>query len=321
MSDSSPSAASDRIELTVPAGASGRIDRFLGEALAHSGLSRSVLQDLIKSGAVLVNGARVKTRYAVTAGDEVVVSIPEPASEVPEAEEIPLTVLFEDDDLIVVNKPHGIVVHPGSGNSSGTLVNALLHHCGGHLSTLADPDRPGIVHRLDKDTSGCLVAAKSDVAYESLVAQFSGRETGKVYFAVTHRVPANVSGTVHNQIGRHPVNRQKMAVLEPPAGKEAITDYEVVHSDPAGKWALVKCIIHTGRTHQIRVHLKEALHCSILGDPIYGAKGKGVTKVDRLMLHAAKLSFTHPVTAERMTFEAVLPEVFTGFLPGEEKPE
>ncbi len=321
MSESSPSAASDRIELTVPAGASGRVDRFLGEALSHSGLSRSVLQELIKSGAVLVNGSRVKTRYAVMAGDEVVVSIPEPTSDVPEAEEILLTVLFEDDDLIVVNKPHGIVVHPGSGNSSGTLVNGLLHHCGGRLSTLADLDRPGIVHRLDKDTSGCLVAAKSDVAYESLVAQFSGRETGKVYFAVTHRVPANVSGTVHNQIGRHPVNRQKMAVLEPPAGKEAITDYEVVHSDSSGKWALVKCIIHTGRTHQIRVHLKEALHCPILGDPIYGAKGKGITKVDRLMLHSAKLSFTHPVTAERLTFEAVLPEVFAEFLPAEGNPE
>lgn len=311
------SAASNRIELTVPAGASGRIDRFLGEVLAHSGLSRSALQELIKIGAVLVNGSRIKTRYSVVPGDEVIVSIPEPASDVPEAEEIPLTVLFEDDDLIVVNKPHGLVVHPGSGNSSGTLVNALLHHCDGRLSTLADSDRPGIVHRLDKDTSGCLVAAKSDAAYESLVAQFSGRETGKIYFAVTYRVPANASGTVHNQIGRHPVNRQKMAVLEPPAGKEAITDFEVVHSDPSGAWALVKCVIHTGRTHQIRVHLKEALLCPILGDPIYGAKGKGITRVDRLMLHAAKLSFTHPVTAERLTFEAELPEVFAEFLPEE----
>ncbi len=320
MSESSSSAASDRIELTVPANASGRVDRFLGEALADSGLSRSVLQELIKTGAVLVNGARVKTRYAVVPGDKVVVSIPEPTSDIPAAETIPLTVLFEDDDLIVVNKSHGMVVHPGSGNSTGTLVNALLHHCNGRLSTLADSDRPGIVHRLDKDTSGCLVAAKSDVAYESLVAQFSGRETGKVYFAVTHQVPANESGTIQNQIGRHPVNRQKMTVLESPAGKEAITDYEVVHSDASGKWALVKCIIHTGRTHQIRVHLKESLLCPILGDPIYGAKGKALVEVERLMLHAAKLSFSHPVTAKRMTFEAALPEVFTGFLPEGERP-
>ncbi|MDF1741095.1 MAG: RluA family pseudouridine synthase [Verrucomicrobiales bacterium] len=321
MSEASPSAGSNRIELTVPAGASGRVDRYLGEELSHSGLSRSVLQELIKSGAVLVNGSRVKTRYSVESGDEIVISIPEPTSDIPEAEEILLTVLFEDEDVIVVNKAHGMVVHPGSGNSSGTLVNALLHHCCGRLSTLADPDRPGIVHRLDKDTSGCLVAAKSDVAYESLVAQFSGRETGKVYFAVTHRVPANDSGTIHNQVGRHPVNRQKMAVLEAPAGKEAITDFEVVHSDEFGSWALVKCIIHTGRTHQIRVHLKEALHCPILGDPIYGAKGKGVIKVERLMLHAAKLSFTHPVTAERMTFEAELPDEFSEFLPVEENPK
>jgi 23S rRNA pseudouridine1911/1915/1917 synthase len=314
MSDSSFLAGADRIELTVPSGATGRIDRYLAETLADAGHSRSVLQELIKGGFVLVNGGKVKIRYGVVSGDQVVISIPETESDIPGPEAIPLKVLFEDDDLIVVDKPPGLVVHPGSGNSSGTLVNGLLHHCEGRLSALADPDRPGIVHRLDKDTSGCLVAAKSDVAYESLVAQFSGRETGKVYFAVTHRVPANVSGTIRNQIGRHPVNRQKMAVLEPPAGKDAITDYEVVNSDDSGKWALVKCIIHTGRTHQIRVHLKETLHCSILGDPIYGAKGKDLTKVDRLMLHAARLSFMHPVSGEKMTFEASLPEAFTPFL-------
>lgn len=308
--------ADDTVSLTVSDLESGRrLDRYLGSAIEDRGLSRSALQSLIKCGSVGVNGSKSKSSYSVSVGDEVVIAFPaeETGELLPEA--IPLRVLFEDDDLIVVNKSHGLVVHPGSGNSSGTLVNALLHHCDGRLSTLADADRPGIVHRLDKDTSGCLVAAKTDVAYKSLVAQFSGRETGKVYFAVTHRVPANPSGTVHNQIGRHPVNRQKMTVVESPAGKEAITDYEVVNGDDSGKWALLKCIIHTGRTHQIRVHLKDSLRCSILGDPIYGAKGKGVTQVDRLMLHAARLSLRHPVTGEGMTFEAPLPDEFSKFLP------
>lgn len=291
-----------------------RLDRILPSLIAESDLavSRAVLQTWIKEGHVRLNDRIVKPRHSVLAGDRIEVAVPE-AREKPLAREaMDLEVLFEDGDLIVVNKPCGLVVHPASGNADGTLVNALLYHTGGVLSTLADPDRPGIVHRLDKDTSGCLVAAKSDRAYETLVAQFSGRETGKEYLAVTQGVPTQAEGTLQTRIGRHPVNRQKMAIVEAPAGKEAVTDYRVLNADEAAQWALLSCVIHTGRTHQIRVHLKEGLRCPILGDVIYGQPKRQTVKTGRLMLHAWKLSFTHP-DGERMRFEAPLPEAFERF--------
>lgn len=304
------------MEISVPPEAAGeRLDRFLPFELRRRGeeVSRSALQQWIKDGAVLVDGGKVKPRHTLAAGNVIAIRPPEPetAEILPEA--IPVPVLFEDEDIVVVNKPSGLVVHPGSGNSSGTLVNALLHHCGGKLCELAGEDRPGIVHRLDKDTSGCLVAAKSEAAYHSLVAQFSGRETGKEYLAVTAGLPVNEEGKIVNRIGRSPRNRQQMTVLEEPAGKEAITDYLVRRSDPAGKWACLSCVIHTGRTHQIRVHLKECLRAPILGDEIYGTKKEKV-KVDRLLLHAWKLKIRHPVSGEEMRFEAEVPGDFAPFL-------
>ncbi len=281
-------------------------------------VSRSVIQSWIREGHVTLNGGKVKGKQTVAPGDSVQVSRPEEKPLELLAEEIPLEILFEDDDLIVINKPVGIVVHPGAGNTTGTLVNALLHHCKGRLSRLADEDRPGIVHRLDKDTSGCLVAAKSDRAYTSLVAQFSGRVTEKHYLAVVEGVPAIETGRIENQIGRHPVNRQKMSVRPKPEGKTAITEYDVIKEDSDRKWASVHCRILTGRTHQIRVHMKETLSCPILGDVIYAKVSRQKTKVDRLMLHARSLSFAHPADAsQKIEIEAPLPESFLQFFPGD----
>lgn len=305
------------VRVVVPVADSGqRLDRFLPGALAGEGheLSRAAVQELIRSGAALVNGRVAKPSQAVGGGDLILVRIaPErPVEILPE--EIPLSILYEDDDLIVVDKPPGLVVHPGSGNPDGTLVNALMHHCQGRLCALAGADRPGIVHRLDKETSGCLVAAKSEAAYHSLVAQFSGRETEKEYLAVTEGIPAKDEGTIETHIGRHPVNRQKMAVVAPPAGKEAVTDYRVLRFDSGENWAALRCVIHTGRTHQIRVHLKEVLRCPILGDTIYAQVARQKKKVGRLMLHARRLAFRHPLTDAWLRLEAPLPEEFLPFV-------
>jgi 23S rRNA pseudouridine1911/1915/1917 synthase len=303
--------------LVVPPAAAGeRLDRWLAAALAATGtdLSRAAVQELVKSGAASVGGRTVKPSHPVAAGDEVFVRVEPERSAAPRGEEIPLSILFEDDDLIVVDKPPGLVVHPAAGNPDGTLVNALLHHCQGNLCALAGADRPGIVHRLDKETSGCLVAAKSEAAYHSLVAQFSGRETEKEYLAVTEGIPSGDGGTIVTNIGRHPVNRQKMAVVAAPAGKEAVTDYRVLRCDPHGGWAVLQCVIHTGRTHQIRVHLKEVLRRPILGDTIYAQVSRQKTKVERLMLHARGLGFRHPVSGEFLRFEAPMPEAFRRFV-------
>jgi len=316
-------------QFTVGEGNAGlRLDQFLPRAMEAAdeegpGLadgagsvaaSRSAVQGWIREGRVTVNGRAVKPRHSVAAGDRVAVSVPAPVSGELEAEAMDLSILYEDEDLVVVDKPPGLVVHPGSGNGSRTLVNGLLHHCGGRLCPLAGEDRPGVVHRLDKDTSGCLVAAKSERAYRSLVAQFSERRTGKEYLAVVAGVPTEPSGTLETRIGRHPVNRQKMAVLPPPAGKEAVTDYRIVRADPERRWAALSCVIRTGRTHQIRVHLKECLRCPILGDAIYGETRRGGIEAPRLMLHAWKLDFDHPESDRRMRFEAPVPEAFVAFL-------
>ena len=307
----------EQISIEVPGGAAGdRLDRFLAREMERLGrdVSRAALQRWIRDGNVRVNGKVVKPRHTVEEGERVEIEIPPEAPVELVPEPIDFEVLYEDEDIIVVDKPHGLVVHPGSGNRSGTLVNGLLHHCQGKLCELAGEDRPGIVHRLDKDTSGCLVAAKTDRAYHSLVSQFSGRETGKEYLAITSGVPTEERGRIENRIGRHPVNRQKMAVVSAPAGKEAITDFEIVREDEGGAWSAVRCVIHTGRTHQIRVHLKECLHAPILGDPIYGQPSRPKVKVSRLLLHAHRLRIRHPEDGRELEWEAPIPPEFTPFL-------
>ncbi len=309
--------SSDTLRLEVPSSAAGsRLDRYLADALGDGPekVSRATLQAWIKEGFVLLNGETTKPRQAVACGDQVTIATPRPRIEEILPEPMDLSILFEDEEMIVVDKAPGMVVHPGSGNANGTLVNALLHHCEGRLCALAGEDRPGIVHRLDKDTSGCLVVAKSESAYHSLVAQFSGRETGKEYIAISHGIPVDTAGTISNRIGRNPHNRQKMAVVEPPAGKEAITDYRVVKSDENAGWARLVCVIHTGRTHQIRVHLKESLRCPILGDVIYGQPSRQNVKTTRLMLHAHRLKLRHPGSGEELSFEAPVPKPFEPFL-------
>jgi 23S rRNA pseudouridine1911/1915/1917 synthase len=297
------------IRADVPA---ERLDAFLASRLPD--LSRSRIQTLIREQFIIVNGEPAKPRDAVKAGDLIAIALPEAVPLENEPQEIPLEILFEDDDLIVINKAHGMVVHPAPGNPDGTLVNALLHHCKGRLSGIGGVERPGIVHRLDKDTSGCLVVAKSDAAHQSLVTQFSERSTmEKIYLAVTQGVPKPEKETIFTHIGRHPVNRQKMAVVNPPGGKAAITDYEVLATDAATRTALVLCHLHTGRTHQIRVHLHHK-GTPIIGDPIYGKPSKNPMLPERLMLHAWKLSFEHPITGARHDFVSPVPQEFQPWL-------
>jgi 23S rRNA pseudouridine1911/1915/1917 synthase len=291
-----------------------RLDAFLAARLPD--LSRSRIQTLIREQYIIVNQQPAKPRDAVKTGDLISIAIPEAVPLDAAPQDIPLDILFEDDDLVVLNKAPGMVVHPAPGNPDGTLVNALLHHCKGRLSGIGGVERPGIVHRLDKDTSGCLVVAKSDTAHQSLVSQFSERSTmEKLYLAVTRGVPKPDRDTIFTHIGRHPVNRQKMAVVNPPGGKTAITDYEVLATDAATLTALVLCHLHTGRTHQIRVHMHHK-GTPLIGDPIYGKPSKDPGLPDRLMLHAWRLSFDHPVTGKRHSFEAPIP---VEFLPWVEK--
>ena len=290
-----------------------RLDHFLTDCLQD--LSRSRLQQLIRENRVLVDGVTAKPKLKLAAGNEITVEVPEPVPlEKIEPQAIPLDVLYEDEDLIVINKESGLVVHPAAGNADGTLVNALLHHCQGELSGIGGVQRPGIVHRLDKDTSGCLVAAKNDRAHREISRQFADRETTKIYLCIVQGTPSPPRGRIENRLGRHQVNRQKMAVLDPPAGKLAVTDYRVLSncSDDDNNWALVECHLHTGRTHQIRVHMK-SLGCPILGDKIYAQPSRQNLASSRLLLHASRLEFTHPGSGEPLSFTSPLPEAFTPF--------
>lgn len=291
---------------TLPGGE--RLDKALSLA---SGLSRERIKALMGEGRVMLDGkAASQASLKPAAGTAFAIDVPEAAPAEAVAQDIPLNIVFEDEHLIVIDKPAGLVVHPAAGNLDGTLVNALLHHCRGKLSGIGGVERPGIVHRLDKDTSGCLVVAKSDAAHQSLVTQFSERSTmEKIYLAVTQGVPAPAKDTIFTHIGRHPVNRQKMAVVNPPGGKTAITDYEILTTDAATRTSLVLCHLHTGRTHQIRVHLHHK-GTPLVGDPIYGKPSRNAVLPDRLMLHAWKLSFEHPLTRKRLSFEAPIPQEF-----------
>ncbi|MEP6698270.1 MAG: RluA family pseudouridine synthase [Verrucomicrobiota bacterium] len=290
------------ISLTVAReNAGARLDRFLAEALAD--FSRARLQTLIRDGFVRLNGQPPRTRDLVRTGD--VVELEEPAVEKIEAqpEEMALDIIFEDDDLLVLNKPPGLVVHPGAGHRQHTLVNALLAHCQ-NLSGIGGRERPGIVHRLDKDTSGCLVVAKNDVTHRDLSKQFAARTLEKIYLALVVGVPRKLTGTIDAAITRHPVHRQKMSIGRT-RGRSAKTEYRVLRSGEG--ISLIECTLHSGRTHQIRVHLHHLGH-PVLGDKLYGAKH--AENFPRQMLHAWKLGFDHPRTAERMRFDAPVPRDF-----------
>jgi 23S rRNA pseudouridine1911/1915/1917 synthase len=291
-------------EFLVDARAAGdRLDRFLAGMLPH--FSRSRLQTLIKQGHVTLGGKPAKPSDTVRNGALVTITEPPPEPSVLEPEDIPLDVLYEDNDLLVINKPPGLVIHPAAGHARHTLVHALLAHCGS-LSAIGGKQRPGIVHRLDKDTSGCLVVAKNDFTHAHLSRQFAGRTVTKIYLAlVSGTFTGPRSGSIENGIGRHPVHRKKMAVLDR-GGRTAHTGWRVLQ-DLSGVGTLVQCTLHTGRTHQIRVHLKHLGH-PLLGDALYAGRQAG--KYERQMLHAWKLGFIHPRSGKPMHFCSPLPEDF-----------
>jgi 23S rRNA pseudouridine1911/1915/1917 synthase len=278
-----------------------RVDLFLVKSLPE--FSRSRIQQLVRAGFVRLNGATPRSHQLVRAGDEVELTQPPPEKIKTTPEAIPLEILYEDDDLVVINKPAGMTVHPGAGHREHTLVNALLHHCP-TLSGIGGKERPGIVHRLDKETSGCLVAAKNDMAHRDLSKQFATRTVDKIYLALVSGKLQKQTGVIEEKIGRHPVHRQRMSVNSP-RGRAARTEYRVLRSNEQA--SLLECQLHSGRTHQVRVHLHYLGH-PVLGDKIYAPRL--AKNFPRQMLHAWKLGFRHPRTGERKNFEAPLPDDF-----------
>jgi 23S rRNA pseudouridine1911/1915/1917 synthase len=317
--------SSERFEISAGAEDKGaRLDRFLADRIKE--LSRTRLKALILKGEVEVSGRTVRDpEYRVNAGDEITLEIPEAEPARPAGENIPLDIVYEDKDVIVIEKPAGLVVHPAAGNRSGTLVNALIAHCGSSLSGIGGEKRPGIVHRLDKDTSGLLVVAKNDKAHRSLSAQFAdhGRtgDLSRGYLAFAWGVPKPERGTIDAPIARDPRSRVKMAVRK--GGKEAVTHYEVLRkylgSDDKPVASMIECELETGRTHQIRVHLARVGH-PLLGDSVYGAgfqskavllpqkAGAALEALNRQALHAFRLAFSHPATGKLLSFESKLPK-------------
>ena len=288
----------------------GRLDKVLAEA---SGLSRERVKALIGQGAVTIGKTVAKSASAKVRGEENWrIALPPPQPLDTPAQDIPLDIVFEDDDLLVVNKPAGMVVHPAAGNLEGTLVNALLHHCRGKLSGINGVERPGIVHRIDKDTSGLLVVAKSDAAHEGLAKQFADHSITRRYLAVCAGHPNPPSGTVSGRIGRSDKDRKKMTILPDTSsrGKHAVTHFETLERLEGA--SLIECRLETGRTHQVRVHCASIGH-ALLGDPVYGRTPKALRPLlDRLdfrrqALHAARLGFRHPITGETLDFCAELP--------------
>ncbi len=288
----------------------GRLDKVLAEA---SGVSRERVKALIAQGAVTIGKTVAKSASAKVRGEENWrIALPPPQPLDTPAQDIPLDIVFEDDDLLVVNKPAGMVVHPAAGNLEGTLVNALLHHCRGKLSGINGVERPGIVHRIDKDTSGLLVVAKSDAAHEGLAKQFADHSITRRYLAICAGHPNPPSGTVSGRIGRSDKDRKKMTVLPDTSsrGKHAVTHFETVERLEGA--SLIECRLETGRTHQVRVHFASIGH-ALLGDPVYGRTPKALRPllerldVRRQALHAARLGFKHPISGETLDFCAELP--------------
>ena len=285
-----------------------RLDRALADA---TGLSRERIKALLGEGRVLLGGKAVsQASLKPEAGTAFAIAVPEAAPAETAAQDIPLSIVFEDEHLIVIDKPAGLVVHPAAGNLDGTLVNALLHHCAGQLSGIGGVARPGIVHRIDKDTSGLLVVAKCDAAHEGLARQFADHSIERAYLAITAGTPSPLAGTVRGNIGRSDSNRKKMALVGEGRGKHAVTHYKVLEA--LGDAALVECRLETGRTHQVRVHLASIGH-ALLGDPVYGRTPSRLRptlqKLDfhRQALHAAVLGFIHPTLGTALRFESPVP--------------
>lgn len=303
----------DRIEFEIEeTGAGARLDRALADALG-SNASRSRAKALIEAGHARIDGTVITDpSRKVKTGERVALDIPAIAPATQQAEAIPLSVVYEDAHLIVIDKPAGLVVHPAPGHAGGTLVNALLAHCKGSLSGIGGVERPGIVHRLDKDTSGLMVAAKTDAAHRDLAAQFEAHSVERVYAAIVKGVPRPASGEIEGNIGRNPRDRKKMAVVRA-GGKEALTRYRTLETLAGGKAALIECRLATGRTHQIRVHLA-SIGCPLLGDPTYARKSPGLPGFDRQALDAFTLGFRHPAGGKEMRFERPYAPDFTRFL-------
>ncbi|MDP4133830.1 MAG: RluA family pseudouridine synthase [Bacillota bacterium] len=283
-----------------------RIDVYVS-AYAED-VTRSYAQKLIEEEKILVNGKKVKHNYKTKIGDIVTVEFDEPEPITSEPENIPINIVYEDSSVLVINKERGMVVHPAPGNVSGTLVNAILYHCKGNLSGINGDIRPGIVHRIDKDTTGLLVIAKNDKAHQSLTKQLSDRSLSRVYYALVNGNIKEDEGTINAPIDRNPKDRKLMAVVS--GGREAITDFEVM--ERFGAYTLVKCKLKTGRTHQIRVHMKHIGH-SVVGDKAYGIKNEKFKLLGQL-LHAKEITFVHPDSGERVHFEAPLPQDFLDVL-------
>lgn len=283
-----------------------RLDAYI--ASKKDNISRTNIQRLIEEGSILVNGQKKKISYKVQIGDSIEINIPEAKETDIKAEDIPLKIVYEDSDIIVVNKPKGMVVHPANGNPDGTLVNAIMNICKGSLSGIGGEIRPGIVHRLDKDTSGLLIVAKNDLAHINMSTQIKNREVKKIYIALVKGNINENEATINMPIGRSTKDRKKMAVRK--EGKEAVTHFKVLKR--YGDYTLLKIKIDTGRTHQIRVHMAEIGH-PVVGDMVY-SKGKNEFGVEGQMLHATSLDFKHPITGKEMHLEADLPEYFKNVL-------
>lgn len=285
-----------------------RIDRFL--AGEDTGLSRSALQNLIAEGHVLANGQPAAKNRKLKAGDTILVEIPDAAPIAAVPQDIPLDIVYEDGHLLVVNKPKGMVVHPAAGHYSGTLVNGLMAHCREDLSGINGVLRPGIVHRIDMDTTGVLIACKNDFAHTSIAQQLKVHSITRKYYAIVHGVIREEEGTVNAPIGRHPTDRKKMSI-NTKNGREAVTHYRVLQRFE--KFTYVECQLETGRTHQIRVHMA-SIHHPLLGDTVYGPAKCPVSGLQGQTLHAGVLGFIHPRTGEYMEFSAPLPEYFQELL-------
>lgn len=294
-------------EFTVERGLEMRIDRYLSEQCGD--LSRSYLQKLVKDGGVCVDGKAVKSNYKVSAGEQVTLEVPEAVEPEIVPEVMELDILYEDSDIILINKPKGMVVHPAAGHYSGTLVNGLMHHCRADLSGINGVMRPGIVHRIDMDTTGVLIACKNDMAHNAIAEQLKDHSITRRYYAVVHGNIKEDEGTVNAPIGRHPVDRKKMSINEK-NGREAVTHYHVL--ERFGQFTYVECQLETGRTHQIRVHMASIGH-PLLGDAVYGP-AKCPYKLQGQTLHAGVLGIIHPRTGEYMEFSAPLPEYFEELL-------